>query len=283
MALRSHPLARLGQQTSHPLPLLKRWEQGLGRDQTMALAAHNLVQPPIIVTGTNGPPPSGEPHDQEGFAVFGGDRAALEALLAERSGARVQDPAAAAPVTATAGLIPQLIVEVCAGRGTKTRQLAAVHPQARIMASDTSPAKLDTLREAFAGHEQVSVVEREQLLEFAGKADLVVVDAPCSNTGVLARRVEAKYRFGPRNLERLVALQRQILADALRLPAVSGHVLYCTCSLEPEENEQQADWIEQWHPMRSRRRERTLPRGLPGEPPGRYTDGSFFALLRHSP
>ncbi|MHC4964069.1 MAG: transcription antitermination factor NusB [Planctomycetota bacterium] len=274
------PLGRLAQQTSHPLELLSRWVQRYGLEQAAALADHGLVHPPIIVTGAPGEPRSGlAGHDEPGFAVFGGGRADLDALLVRHPGARVQDPGSAAAVIATGDLEPDLIIEVCAGRGTKTCQLAQIHPQARIVASDTSPHRLAALRTLFDGHDRVLVVEPDGLLEFAGKADLVVVDPPCSNTAVLARRVEAKYRFGPRGLRQLQELQRQITADALRLLAAAGHLLYSTCSLEPQENDQQIEWVQRWHRLRPKRQVCQQPQGVPGDPPSRYRDGCFFGLL----
>jgi 16S rRNA (cytosine967-C5)-methyltransferase len=239
------------------------------------------VHPPIIV---NGVPegPNGHPlaaHDEPGFAVVGGGGADLDAMLSGHPGTWVQDPASAAAVGATGELSPELIVEVCAGRGTKTRQLARIHPRARIVASDTSPHRLDALRALFGGHDRVLVAEPDRLAEFAGRADLVVVDPPCSNTAVLARRVEAKYRFGPESLRTLAQLQRRITAEALRLRAGTGHLLYSTCSLEPEENQQQIKWMQRRHRLRPRRQVVGLPRGVPGDPPVRYRDGSFFGLM----
>lgn len=274
------PLVRLAQQTSHPVALLERWADRLGRDKAMVLAVHDLARPPIIVAGLSSAAAACEPHEENGFAVFGGDKALLATILREQPAARVQDPASAAPVSATAGLEPGLIVEVCAGRGTKTRQLAEVHPRARIVASDAAADRLATLRGVFAGQDRVQVIDTAGLDRYAGQADLVVVDAPCSNTAVLARRPEARYRFSARTLKRLVAMQRQILADALRLPAPSGRLLYCTCSLEDEENEQQARWLERWHPLVRRSCGRWMPRGLPGDPPTRYTDGGFHVVLQ---
>ncbi len=150
------------------------------------------------------------------------------------------------------------------------------------MASDTSPHRLTALRSLFEGQDRVLVVEPGGLPEFAGRGDLVVVDPPCSNTAVLARRVEAKYRFGPRSLRQLADLQRQITADALALLAASGHLLYSTCSLEPEENEQQIEWVERWHGLRPAQLVSRRPQAVPGDPPSRYRDGCFFGLLRRA-
>lgn len=273
-------LSRLGQQTSHPPGLLSGWYERYGPAEASRLACHDLVHPPIIVTGVPAGPGSGlDDHDEPGFAVLDGPTA-VETFLARHPGARVQDPASAAAVAATHEMAPDLIVDVCAGRGTKTRQLAEVHPQARIVASDANPHRLAALRELFDGHDHVRVVEPEGLLELAGRADLVVVDPPCTNTAVLGRRVEAKYRFGPGTLRQLEELQRQITADALRLLAGSGILLYSTCSLEPQENERQIEWVQRWHGLYPDRQVIRPPRGQPGEPPSRYRGGCFFGLLR---
>jgi len=280
------PLRRLAEQTSHPVELLARWAERDGFDRAARLAVHDLVHPPIILTGADLPDtlPADRAHytlhEEPGFVVFDGDRTQLVGLLAGHTSRRVQDPASAAAVAATADLVPNLIVELCAGKGTQTRQLAEVHPQALIIATDGNPRKRAVLREVFHGHDRVRIVDPDQLLEHAGRADLVVVDAPCSNTGVLARRVEARYRCTPDALSSLVDLQRQILVEAIRLRAANGQILYCTCSIEPEENRRQVQWLRKWHRAEARREVCLPPAGEPGGPPTRYRDGGYFAILQ---
>ena len=276
------PLKRLAEQTSHPPELLARWVERDGFEQAARLAEHGLIHPPIIVTGADPLPgsPHCEPHDEPGFAVLTGDRAALVPLLAEYPTLRVQDPGSAAAVTATADQVPNLIVELCAGKGTQTRQLAAVHPQALIIATDANPRKLDVLRDDFAGHDRVRVVEPSELIDHAGRADLVIVDAPCSNTSVLARRVEARYRCTGDILAALWDVQRQILVEAVRLTAPQGRILYCTCSIEPQENAGQAQRLVKWHKARVQRQTDLLPSGRPGDPVSGYRDGGYFAILQ---
>ena len=88
------------------------------------------------------------------------------------------------------------------------------------------------MREVFANHDRVEVVEYSELRpRFDNQADLLVLDVPCSNTGVLARRVEAKYRFDTTSLSSVVGLGRQIIADSIPLLADAGRLLYATCSL----------------------------------------------------
>ena len=166
--------------------------------------------------------------------------------------------------------------------GTKTRQLAQVHSNATIIASDIEPARLEILRKVFAGSERVQVIEANRLREFDGRADLLLLDVPCSNTGVLARRVEAKYRFNRTSLQSLIDLQRQIVADSIPLLAPRGRIVYSTCSIEPAENREQAEWIAKWHRMRIAADRLRLPEGLPGEDSAAYGDGGYFAVLERN-
>ena len=102
---------------------------------------------------------------------------------------------------------------------------------------------------------------------------------PGSNSGVLARRVEAKYRFTGETLENLVGLQRQIIADSLPLVSENGRILYTTCSVEEDENQRQVEWLTRWHPLKVVSSALRMPSGVPGDPVDRYTDGGFHALL----
>ena len=112
-------------------------------------------------------------------------------------------------------------------------------------------------------------------LEAEGLFDAVLVDVPCSNTGVLARRPEARYRFTQSTLDKLVALQRTIIEQTVPLLAPTAHLLYATCSLEREENHKQAAWITQHCNLTLQHESATLPSSR-GQP---YHDGSYHALL----
>jgi 16S rRNA (cytosine967-C5)-methyltransferase len=126
------------------------------------------------------------------------------------------------------------------------------------------------------------VRDQKRLGGHHGLADLLLLDVPCSNTGVLGRRVEAKYRFGAEALAALIDLQRQIVADSIPMLADAGALLYATCSIEEEENASQAQWIARWHRMRLVKAALSLPSGLPGQAASRYADGGFFALLQRA-
>jgi len=185
-------------------------------------------------------------------------------------------------VQATSQLQPTCIIDVCAGKGTKTKQSAHLHPQARVITSDIDRTRFAALQLACATLEQITVIEFDQLPTFAGRADLLILDVPCSNTGVLARRPEAKYRFNPASLTDLVHLQQQIITSALPLLAERGCILYSTCSIEPAENEQQSHWISEQFGFHLLNDALTLPTGQPGDSATHYRDGGYYALLQRN-
>lgn len=273
---------RIAISTSVPRWLVDGWRGRLGGGAARELALHAVAEAPVVVNVAHARhlPPGLTPHDEPGRAVFDGPRHELVALLRSRDDLWVQDAASAGAVESIADLRPTMIIDVCAGRGTKTRQLARVFPQARIAASDADDRRLEALRRAFAGHPRVSVAGlRATMRGNIGKADLVLLDVPCSNTGVLARRAEARYRADAVHLESLTGVQRQIIADSIPLLAPGGRILYSTCSMEPEENQQQAAWAGKWHKLVARRERMVMPRGLPGGLPREYTDGAYSVLL----
>ncbi len=285
---------RLSIATSCPAWLLERWMNRYGQDEARRLAFWTLGEPPIIVSASLERAASHadvfSEHDRTGSYVFTGDRGSLVSVLGEKGDGRtrVQDPASAASLELARELMPSTIVDVCAGVGTKTGQLRQMFPDADVFATDLSEHRLSMLQKSFASDSRVHVVPLADLVATcAGRAELVLLDVPCSNSGVLSRRIEAKYRCGDKQLQRLVGQQRQIMADAiplLRPPGEGGgHMLYATCSLEPEENEQQAAWLEKWHPFSIVAEQRTLPAGAgePGVEPKKYHDGSFAILLRY--
>lgn len=278
------PHERLAVATSHPTSLSEAWAARFGPVDGRRLLLHSLAAPPtVLYTAARGDaplPPSLGQHVSPDHHVFTGPREELQSLLKERPHLWVQDVASSEPVRAASHLTPNLILDLCAGQGTKTRQLAHTFPKARIVATDTDEDRFRTLRQIFKGSSQVQTPNPAEVVSrFKDQADLILLDVPCSNTGVLARRVEAKYRSGTKQLERLTQLQRSIFETAIALLAPRGRILYSTCSLEPEENENQAAWAADRFELIVEKSGRTLPTGVPGEPGSQYRDGSYFALL----
>jgi 16S rRNA (cytosine967-C5)-methyltransferase len=271
--------------TSHPQELVEAWATRYGREQTVAMLLHSLKEAPTIVRASAevvaglGPAMAVE-HERAGYAVWRGDAAGLVAYLGGGADRWAQDPTSGSVIEKTRDIEAKLIVDYCAGRGTKTRQLAMAHPEAQIVATDPDAGRFAELSAVFEGHERVKVVAFEEMGQFAGQADVLLLDVPCSNSGVLARRKEARYRYRTDLLASLSKLQRQIVRDAAGLlkregDRVVGTVIYSTCSIEPAENEVQAAWAAKMLGMKVERSELTLPGGAETT----YHDGGFFAVI----
>ncbi len=279
------PLERLAVATSCPVELLAEWIKHTPLRDVRRIALHGIVRPPVILntqTATN-VPDSLVPHNAPGHHVHLGTRDELEQLLRDHNDLWVQDPASSLAVQSVIDLEPECVIDMCAGRGTKTRQLAAAFPNARVIATDIDRPRFQTLEEAFADNDRVETIPYDRLIDLAGQADLILLDVPCSNTGVLARRVEARYRADRSRTAELTGMQRQIIADAIPLlksgTAKPGRILYSTCSLDPRENEAQAAWAAKWHSFEPEREHRREPSATPGDPPETYSDGSYAVLL----
>jgi 16S rRNA (cytosine967-C5)-methyltransferase len=274
---------RLSIVTSHPRWLLDRWKETRAEPTASDLAMHDLMASPTVLNTGHASLPLPEtlaPHSWPGHHLFVGSHRALTELLRERRDLWVQDPASSAAVEAVGGLPVSLAVDLCAGRGTKTRQLVALFPAARIIATDLDASRFRILAELWRDHPRVAVLPMDEAVaEARGKADLVLLDVPCSNTGVLARRIEAKYRCGPAQLQRLASVQAQITGGAVDLLAPNGRILYSTCSIDPDENEKQVERACRRHALRIERQHLILPSGQPGDNVAAYSDGSFSSLI----
>jgi 16S rRNA (cytosine967-C5)-methyltransferase len=277
------PPERLAQKSGLPLHLLLRWINRFGMNAARDLALHTLAQPPIVVHGLPAGMEGTESIAGTDAVTWTGDHAQLLAALQAHPAARVQDLASARAIESTRALRPEIIVDACAGRGTKSLQLAQLHPDAEVVASEPDERRRASLRETAAraarsGLGKIRVAEGDDLRELLGKADLLVLDVPCSNTGVLPRRVEAAHRMSPASMESLVKLQRSIAESHLPLLKSGGALVYATCSLEPEENERQAEWLTARLGRVQPTIERLMPEGLPGGAATSYRDGAFVAL-----
>ena len=277
----------LAEKSSHARDLVLHWIGAFGFKEATRLAMHGLVEPPLIVTPFDARDPRFEgkatPHAQPGFGVWTGTHMELTALLAHDADLRVQDPTAAATVAfagATLPKPPSLIVDLCAGRGTKTRQLAALFPNATVLATDPERARFASLQALASTNPRVRALAPQDLFrEAAGRADLVLLDVPCSNSGVLARRPEARYRFNKARTKSVIELQQKIADPAIGLAAPKGAVLYATCSIERGENESQVRRLASNFQLSLAADRTILPAGLPGDPPSAYCDGGYHALL----
>jgi 16S rRNA (cytosine967-C5)-methyltransferase len=154
----------------------------------------------------------------------------------------VQDITASKPVRMLNNLkfktINLKFLDLCAAPGTKTTQLAeATGDLAKIVATDIDSKRLEMVKENIArlGINSVDVVRYEQHAARSTqheKFDCVLLDVPCSNTGVLARRVEARYRIIPETIGKLASIQSELLGTASDLVRPGGKICYSTCSIQ---------------------------------------------------
>ncbi len=271
--------------TSHPTALIQTWLDQYAPEQTTHLALHSLKSPPTLIAippdDTLNPSDDYTPHHSPNFILYKASHTSLGKHLAAHPDHRVQDPTSAAPVLTTASLQPKTIIDVCAGRGTKTRQLAALHPNAKVIATDTDPLRFEDLQSATAHLKNILPIPFDLLEQYTNRADLVLADVPCTNTGTLARRLEARYRYDDVSLQSLIALQRQITKHAHTLLNKNqpAHLLYSTCSIDQCENQTQTHWAVNTLKLHLIEEHLTLPEGDNTT----YRDGGYFALLSTTP
>jgi 16S rRNA (cytosine967-C5)-methyltransferase len=166
----------------------------------------------------------------------------------------IQDRTASRPVFALAPKAGEVILDLCAAPGTKTTQLAELTgDKARIIATDIDSVRLEKVKENAdrLGISSVRIVAYENLKEIAdeiGLFDAVLLDVPCSNTGVLARRPEARFRITPKVLTGLTKIQAQLLRTAAGTIKPRGRICYSTCSIQPSENDQLIDDFTEQNP-----------------------------------
>ncbi len=183
------------------------------------------------------------------------------------------------------------ILDLCSAPGTKTTQLAEVtRDSARIVATDINPERLDRVRENVArlGLTSVTIIPYAQLEQGQGPQmrqiafgnppaesfDAILLDAPCSNTGVLARRVEARFRLRRKAVQEIAATQKALLAKAAHLVKPGGCICYSTCSIQRQENQDAVEFLMQSSQFELVREELTLPSAEPFD-----HDGAYVALL----
>lgn len=206
----------------------------------------------------------------------------------------VQDEAAALVVTFADAKPGNSALDLCAAPGGKTVQMAqAVGGDGRVVACDIQENRLKLVQENAdrLGHGHVQTVARDARdvpQEWLQSFDLVLLDAPCSGFGVLAKRADMRWRRELANLNELVSLQKEMLDAAALCVRPGGILVYSTCTIEPTENSEQVAAFLKSHPEFEREKP---PEGFPGEwitEEGDYLsqpfesgmDGAYAARLR---
>ncbi|MFH1717250.1 MAG: transcription antitermination factor NusB [Planctomycetota bacterium] len=169
-----------------------------------------------------------------------------------------------------------MILDLCAAPGVKTTQLAeATGDSAKIIATDIDARRLEMLKQNIArlGINSIDIVACDKLPD--SKFDCILLDVPCSNTGVLARRVEARYRIDPQAIEKLAKVQGELLRAAAAMVDSHGRICYSTCSIQKDENAKiVADFLDEKRTFVLESDKLTLPSAE-----GFGHDGGYTAIL----
>lgn len=158
----------------------------------------------------------------------------------------VQDAAAALPARILAAQPGEKVLDMCAAPGGKTLQLAA--QGAKVTALDLSEARLERVRENLARAHLTAEVLAGDALTHRGDYDAILLDAPCSATGTIRRHPDLPRARDGAEIAGLIDLQTRMLAHALSLLRPGGRLMFCTCSLLPDEGEVQIDTALAAHP-----------------------------------
>jgi 16S rRNA (cytosine967-C5)-methyltransferase len=151
----------------------------------------------------------------------------------------VQDAAAALPVRFFGDVAGSTVADLCAAPGGKTAQLASLG--ARVTAVDRSPTRLERVRENLARLSLTAeIVMEDASVWLGGSFDAILIDAPCSSTGTIRRHPDIAWLKQEADLAGLAKLQARLLQHAVSLTKPGGTIVFCTCSLEPEEGEELA-------------------------------------------
>lgn len=229
-----------------PTWLWRRWSANYGESAAQAIALSHADDPPLDITPKANAPgwaerlggvllptgtvrivlPAGRVEDLPGYAS--GDW-------------WVQDAAAALPARLIGDPAGWRILDLCAAPGGKTAQLAAAG--ARVTALDQSQVRLERLRANLARLRLTAAIVVADAAKYQAPEpfDAVLLDAPCTSTGTLRRNPDIPHLKSASDLAQLVPLQARMLDNAISLVRPGGLLVYCTCSLEPEEGEEQID------------------------------------------
>ncbi len=301
------PLARLALETSHPEWLVRRWVAAFGEPAARAALEADDVDSPTDLLAD----PRAGSVDEILAALAAGGVTAERSPWAPLALTVTEGNAAAHPLVsggalavvdvaaqAMAALLPRadVAVDLTAAPGGKTRVLLATGRARRVVALERTASRATRLAAnlAAAGRRDEVLVVRAD----AGapplpreRFDAVLLDAPCSGTGTLRKNPEIRLRLAPGDLAGFARVQHRLLDAALSLVAPGGALLYVTCSLEPEENEEVVDAALASRPGFVRARgivevspplaERTDASGLVRVVPGPTHDGFSALLVTH--
>jgi 16S rRNA (cytosine967-C5)-methyltransferase len=258
----------LARQYSMPEWLVARWLDNFGGDETVQLLAHAQSTPELAVRACETSVTAealARIFDSNGIRYRNG-RLVPSVLIIEskKHGSpeklpgfadglfTVQDEAAAF-VSVVAGAKPgQLVVDLCAAPGGKSLHLAEMmNNTGRVLAVDKHPGRLNLLKKnrTRLGLTNIEIAVADGRTYHPDQhADIVLLDAPCTGTGVINRRSDLRYHREPLDIASLAELQRELLGNAAKIVKPGGVLVYATCSVEPEENFDNIRWFMREYP-----------------------------------
>lgn len=273
---------------SHPEWLVEKWTQEFGEADTIKLLEWNQ-QPSQTIFRTNALKPQAEEtvsqsskaKPLEGHATFYTSQGLPPRDWINEGLIYIQDPATMHAVELLAPQAGETVLDACAAPGGKSTQIAAaMKNQGTLLCTDSNERRLPRLfgNLTRAGID-IATTEAHDWSQPAPEKwhnhfDAILLDVPCSNTGVLRKRIDARWRIKPENIESLVPLQTSILANALACLKPGGRLVYSTCSIDPEENTQLIKNFLTKHPELTLTKEQTIT------PQTQGTDGAYAAMLQ---
>jgi 16S rRNA (cytosine967-C5)-methyltransferase len=284
---------------SHPGWLIDRWLQRWEAPQVRRLVEANNRRPSLNMTPL-GTTPSEAVQQLTAAGIEAEEVGAGTASVRLRGGVRasralevmpdaiVQDPAANL-VSRYADIPPGTIVaDLCSAPGGKA--LALMDRPARIVAADRSESRIHMVREnAHRTGRPVQLVVADALHPPFSDIDAVLLDVPCTGTGTLSRHPDARWRLSEESIDELARLQEDMLASTASVVAPGGLLVYSTCTLEPEENEERIGAFLKAHPDFQMASTAAVPAGhrdlqgcLSVRPQDTGFDGAFAARMRRA-
>lgn len=226
-----------------PTWLFERWVANYGEQTTRVIAGTHMKEPPLDLALKNDAPMWAEKLGGE-FLPTGAVRIWPKGLINEIEGFAegawwVQDTAAQLPVRLLGDVSELDVIDLCAAPGGKTMELAALG--ARVTAVDRSEKRIERVKQNL---ERTGLYAKTVVADVANYkpnhlADMVLLDAPCSSTGTIRRHPDVSYTKTSTDIGKLAVVQQRLLEAAVEMVKPGGLIVYCTCSLEPEEGEMQ--------------------------------------------
>jgi 16S rRNA (cytosine967-C5)-methyltransferase len=250
------PAGALADYFSHPEWLVRRWLTEFGAGPTRALLEWNQSPAPLHARWRDPARPAPEwliPTEWKGFyAVASGHWAEVGPLLASGS-LYLQDPGTRLAVDLLAPRAGETVLDLCAAPGGKSLLIVDAMVSGRIIAMDLPTSRIDRLKENLSRTAGVgAALVQGDLLEgnaaavlaehgLPGQYGAVLIDVPCSNTGVMRHRVDVKWRLQEADFAKHARQQGSLLAAAARLVSPGGRMVYSTCSIDAAENQKVVD------------------------------------------